>query len=442
MASEILARDVNRTTVAGAVTDDANLEIKALRVDPTTKRLLVSATGIGTAITVNDDGTPLTTGVTSFDFVGAGVVATAVGNAVTVTINAASGFATTALDNLASVALNTALLPATAASVDHGSATKPFKDIYLAGSSGTPGTNNYKITGTSTSGTRTVTLPDASGTATLLGNTSTGSGSVVLASGPVLTTPTLGAASATTINKVTLTAPATGSTLTIADGKTLGASNSLTLAGTDATTITFQATDTYVGRATTDTLTNKTLTAPKIANAGFIADANGNEQIIFTTTASAVNELTLTNAATGNAPQIAATGGDSNIDLKLVAKGTGKIAPQKQVNFGAFTAYFTETDNGNSSTADTIDWTLSNKQKSTLTGNCTFTFTAPPGPCNLILKLVQDATGSRTVTWPAAVHWSSATAPTLTTTASQVDIVSFYYDGTTYFGQASLNFAP
>lgn len=63
---------------------------------------------------------------------------------------------------------------------------------------------------------------------------------------PALTTPTLGVASATTINKVTITTPATGSTLTIPDG----------------TTATFQGTDTYVGRATTDTLTNKTLTNP------------------------------------------------------------------------------------------------------------------------------------------------------------------------------------
>lgn len=109
-------------------------------------------------------------------------------------------------------------------------------------------------------------------------------------------------------------------------------------------------------------------------------------------------------------------------------------------NFGAHTAYFTETDNGNSSTADTIDWRVSNKQKSTLTDNCTFTFTAPAGPCSLVLKLVQDATGSRTVTFPAAVHWSGGVAPTLTATANRVDIITFYYDGTTYFGSSVLNF--
>lgn len=109
-------------------------------------------------------------------------------------------------------------------------------------------------------------------------------------------------------------------------------------------------------------------------------------------------------------------------------------------NFGAFTAYFTETDNGNSGTSDTIDWGLSNKQKSTLTGNCTFTFTAPTGPCSLVLKLVQDGTGSRLATWPAAVHWSGGTAPTLTTTVNKVDVITFYYDGTTYFGNSSLNY--
>jgi hypothetical protein len=68
---------------------------------------------------------------------------------------------------------------------------------------------------------------------------STGSTNVVLSNSPTLVTPVLGVASATSINKVALTAPATGSTLTIAEGKTLTASNTLTLAGTDATTMTF-----------------------------------------------------------------------------------------------------------------------------------------------------------------------------------------------------------
>ena len=65
----------------------------------------------------------------------------------------------------------------------------------------------------------------------------------------------------------------------------------------------------------TQTLTNKTLTAPKFADAGFIADANGAELLIFQTTSSAVNQIDVTNAATGNPPSFTATGGDTNIAL-------------------------------------------------------------------------------------------------------------------------------
>lgn len=75
----------------------------------------------------------------------------------------------------------------------------------------------------------------------------------------------------------------------------------------------------------TETFTNKTLTAPKIADLGFIADPSGNEYLIFDQVASAVNEITIANAATTGNPTITATGGDTNISLNLVAKGTGKV---------------------------------------------------------------------------------------------------------------------
>ncbi len=56
-----------------------------------------------------------------------------------------------------------------------------------------------------------------------------------------------------------------------------------------------------------------------------INDENGNEQIIFQTTASAVNQFDITNAAAGNAPSITATGGDTNISINLVPKGSGEV---------------------------------------------------------------------------------------------------------------------
>jgi len=72
----------------------------------------------------------------------------------------------------------------------------------------------------------------------------------------------------------------------------------------------------------TQTLTNKTLTSPKIGTN--ILDTNGNELINLTATSSAVNEITLANAATGNAPTITAAG-ETNVSLNLVPKGTGTL---------------------------------------------------------------------------------------------------------------------
>ena len=72
----------------------------------------------------------------------------------------------------------------------------------------------------------------------------------------------------------------------------------------------------------TQTLTNKTLTSPKIGTS--ILDTNGNELTKVTATGSAVNEFTIANAATGGDPTLSATGDDSNIDIAIVPKGTGE----------------------------------------------------------------------------------------------------------------------
>jgi cytoskeletal protein CcmA (bactofilin family) len=60
-------------------------------------------------------------------------------------------------------------------------------------------------------------------------------------------------------------------------------------------------------------------------DAHFIGDENGNEQIIFQTTSSAVNQFDVTNASTGNAPELSATGDDTNISLKITPKGSGQV---------------------------------------------------------------------------------------------------------------------
>lgn len=81
-------------------------------------------------------------------------------NTWTQNLNSGSGGASTALDNLAAVSINTSLLAQTG--VDLGSVAKSFRDLFLFGA-GTYGTNAFRVTGTPT-GTRVITLPDATGT--------------------------------------------------------------------------------------------------------------------------------------------------------------------------------------------------------------------------------------------------------------------------------------
>ena len=111
--------------------------------------------------------------------------------------------------------------------------------------------------------------------------------------------------------------------------------------------------DTFSFVGFTETLLNKTLTspvltAPKFADAGFIADANGNEQVVFQTASSAVNHVEITNAATGAAPAFNAVGSDTNVTMSLAAKGTGSLNLNSKIN------YTTETLTGTTVAASAV----------------------------------------------------------------------------------------
>jgi hypothetical protein len=95
----------------------------------------------------------------------------------------------------------------------------------------------------------------------------------------------------------------------------------------------------------TQTLTNKTLTSPKIGTS--ILDTNGNELALLTATSSAVNEFTIANAATGGGPTLSSTGGDTNIDINITPKGTGDVVlAGDTVKVGDSGAAATLTSNG------------------------------------------------------------------------------------------------
>jgi len=191
--------------------------------------------------------------------------------------------------------------------------------------------NTTAITG----GTSGRILYDNAGTVGELATT--GTGNVVLATSPSLTTPTLGVASATTINKVTLTAPATGSTLTIADGKTLTANASLTLAGTDGKTLTVSNTLTFTGTdsssvafGTGGTVAYTGGTLAQFASttssqlAGVISDETGSGSLVFATSPTLATPR-VAGSSTGYTTLASANSSATNYTLTLPAS-TGTVS--------------------------------------------------------------------------------------------------------------------
>lgn len=165
--------------------------------------------------------------------------------------------------------------------------------------------------------------------------TSTGTGSVVLSTNPTLVTPTLGAATATTINRLTITAPGSNATLTIADSKTLTVNNSLTMAGTDGTILTFPSTNASIARTdAAQTFTgNQTINGAVIGNVQSLTGAGAVDVTSFSTayTSTATgNALTLANGTVGQIKTIAYVSETAGAD-------TGILTPTTRVGYSTIT---------------------------------------------------------------------------------------------------------
>ena len=181
-----------------------------------------------------------------------------------------------------------------------------------------------------------------------------------------------------------------------------------------------------------------------IDDAHFIGDENGNEQIIFQTTSSAVNQIDVTNAATGNAPEIAATGGDTNVSLKLTPKGSGQVLIDG--NVGIETGLI-DLKNGGSQSAVRLYCESSNAHyaaiqapaHSDFSGNVTLTL---PASTDTLAGIAATQTlTNKTLTTPVIAEIDSGSTITLDATTDIVldadggDI--FFKDAGTTFGSAT-----
>lgn len=79
-----------------------------------------------------------------------------------------------------------------------------------------------------------------------------------------------------------------------------------------------------------------------------------------------------------------------------------------------------------------VDWSKGSIQFVTLGGNRTLIFSGGQKGHRYTLIVKQDATGSRTITWPLSVRWPGVTGPTLTTTTNKADYIMFFFNGANY----------
>ena len=289
-----------------------------------------------------------------------------------------------------------------------------------------------------------------------------------------------------TLTNKTLTSPTINTAIIGSAGITFNGTSGTTTLQASATasgTLTLPAaTDTLVGKDTSDTLTNKSiaagsntitgLTNSNLSGSAGISNANlANSTISGVLLGSNLNALTFTDYLTSGGTYTGATartvsvaGTSINTANTLVARDASGDFTAGTVNLsgltvsgqvtattfvgnlsggnlsgGTFTNY-AETINavGNTGAAATINLANGNFVTATLTGNCVWTFTTgvASNAVSFTLFLTNDATASRTITWPAAVVWPGGVVPTRTTDANKTDVYTFFTtnNGTKWYG--------
>jgi len=237
-----------------------------------------------------------------------------------------------------------------------------------------------------------------SGASALEAITTTGTGSGVRATSPTFTTPTLGVASATTINKVTFTTPATGATLTLADGATFAMAGAYagTLTFTAATNVTLPTTGTLATLAGSETLSNKTLTAPALGTpaSGVLTNCTGTASGLTAGAATTAVTATDTASKTGTGSTYA-----TNTSPTFVTPTLG-AATATSINGNTFTT-------GTYTLTGTAGKTLNFSNSLTLAGTDSTTMTFPTASASighLGIPQQSQATGYTCVIGDAGKH--------------------------------------
>jgi hypothetical protein len=218
----------------------------------------------------------------------------------------------------------------------------------------------------------------------------------------------------------------------------------LTLTGDTLSVDASQTQITAVGTIATGTWQGTAIADAYVADNLTISGGTVDNSVIGGTTAAAgtFTDLTASGTLTLGGTAVTSTAAEINY-LDVTTLGTTEASKAVTADANGVVTF----DNGTieestalSGTSVTVNLRDGDNFTHTLSGNTTYTFSNPAASGKVsafTLKIVQDASASGyTVTWPTSVDWPSATAPTLTATASAVDYFVFitHDGGTTYYG--------
>lgn len=293
--------------------------------------------------------------------------------------------------------------------------------------SGSGGSSLTIGTTTVASGTSGRVLYDNAGTLGEMTNTGTGTVNVLQTS-PTLITPVLGVATATSINKVTITAPTTSATLTLVDGSSLITSGAFatTLTATATTNVTLPTTGTLATRAGTETFTNKDLTSGTNTFPTFNQNTTGSAATLTTgRTIAITGDLTYTSPSFNGSSNVTAAG-----TLATVNSNVG--------SFGSATQTGTFTVNGKGLITAASNTTITPAVGSiTGLGSGVATWLATPSSTNLA-SAITDETGSGALvfgTSPTITLASASTAITQTANDNSTKVATTAYVDNAVVGQ-------